>query len=316
MLFKLLTIHGVFCAAVCRICATSHSWLLVAEFHKSLSSEFLCTSPCRTLHIPIFQVALECSINTSFAFTSAEKNVAASQRGVHPPCMSVITEKIPHMYTSVPDRREGGKAAYCSSPHFPRLPVSQAPPPPTHPPAHPAEAHWLVKCRNVCTMPNAVMNLPLRPALSSSLESWWNVNINHVGRSTSETLKGQRGILLFYCFANERHTDGMEIKWKKSQEICLFFCFCWPHPDRRSCSGVPLSPSAFSLRYLVACLTSTVSPNKQRWGIWQGRRSSGSLWREVKRFLYVEILWRGLVKGRRGVRSDSSPGRDRAALFT
>lgn len=52
----------------------------------------------------------------AFAFTSREKNVARSQRGVRSPCMSVIAggKKIPQIYTgrSRYPRREGGGAVY------------------------------------------------------------------------------------------------------------------------------------------------------------------------------------------------------------
>lgn len=66
---------------------------------------------------------------------------------------------------------------------------------------------------------------------------------------------------------DEGHADRMEIKWKNLNKSLCVFC---------SCCCAQESPD-FSLRYLVACVRSTVSPNKQRRGIWQGRHSSGSL---------------------------------------
>lgn len=71
---------------------------------------------------------------------------------------------------------------------------------------------------------NAVRNLPLQPALSSSLESWWNVNINHVERSTSTRASSPRGAVLLNCFTNDGLADGMKIKWRgrggKSRNMC------------------------------------------------------------------------------------------------
>lgn len=98
-----------------------------------------------------FSSGLECTINTRFALTSGEKNVAASQRGVRPPCTSVITGKIPHMYMSIQTShsREGENAANTAA-----LLISPPPPPaPTPPPPPAAEALELVKCRNVLPMP-------------------------------------------------------------------------------------------------------------------------------------------------------------------
>lgn len=82
----------------------------------------------------------------------------------------------------------------------------------------------------------------------------------------------------------------MEIKWNILMKYVVFFVFAVILlQDRCSAQESPESTD-LSLWYLVASVTSTVSPNKQRGGIWQGRHSSGSLLREVKRFLYVEIL--------------------------
>lgn len=110
------------------------------------------------------------------------------------------------------------------------------------------------------------------------------------GARPRKTLEGQRGSVLFYCFPNEGHTDRMEIKWNILMKYVFFFVFAVILlQDRCSAQESPESTD-LSLWYLVASVTSTVSPNKQRGGIWQGRHSSGSLLREVKRFLYVEIL--------------------------
>lgn len=241
-----------------------------------------------------FSTCLECSINMSFAFTSRENNVALSQRGVLSPCTSVITGENTtyiHVCPDIPDSREGENAAHTVALIFPQQ-QQQHPHHHHHPPCRGPLACQVQECVHSA---NAVMNLPLLPALSSSLESWWNVNINHVGRSTSKTLEGQRGIVLFYCFPNEGHADRMEIKWKKSQEICVFAVLPLQQQYRGSPQESPES-SVFSLWYLVGCVSGAVSPNKQLSGIWQGRHCSGSR-REVKRFLYVEIDWRGLVKG-------------------
>lgn len=138
-----------------------------------------------------FSSGLECTINTRFALTSGEKNVAASQRGVRPPCTSVITGKIPHMYMSIQTShsREGENAANTAA-------LLISPPPPC------TNATTTTRCRGprasqmqeCVAHANAVMNVTLRPALSSSLESWWNVNINHVGRSTSQNAGRPEGI--------------------------------------------------------------------------------------------------------------------------
>lgn len=107
-----------------------------------------------------------------------------------------------HVCPDILDSREREEAVCTVALLFP--PQLQVPAPHHHhPPCRGPLACQIQECVHHA---NAVMNLPLRPTLSSSLESWWNVNINHVGHSTSTTLKGQEGIVIFYSFPNEGHT--------------------------------------------------------------------------------------------------------------
>lgn len=125
---------------------------------------------------------------------------------------------------------------------------------------------------------NAVMSPP--PALSSSLESWWNVNINHVGHSTPARVE-----YLMLLLPNKAHSDGMEIKWKDSEEKCVL------HFYRHTCTEVLLrSSSDFSLWFWAVLLTLWAPTDSTEEF---GRHSSGGR----RKVLYVEILWGGLVEG-------------------
>jgi len=66
---------------------------------------------------------------------------------------------------------------------------------------------------------------------------------------------------------------------------------------KRSAQLSPGSVSDFSLWYLVACVASTVSPNKQHRGIWQGRHSSGSLEGGEEGFYMWRFFEGALYKG-------------------
>lgn len=150
---NVLTSLGVFCPAVRHICVTSYEtagrWLPPAILVGALSDVPLHFSLVGSCILQFFQAIW----NAAFVQTShsrPEKRMSAvSQRGVRPPCTSVRTGITPHMYTSVQTSQTAGRLSSFS-------PTTST----TSTLSNPAEALWLVKCRNVCAMPMQWWSFP------------------------------------------------------------------------------------------------------------------------------------------------------------
>lgn len=126
------------------------------------------------------------------------------------------------------------------------------------------------KSRNVCTMPVLTCSFPPQSASSSSLETWWNVNVNHVEeRETSCVLE---------LFLMKGHAHRKKIKDGKtwgSTACCFHFSFLM---------FSSLVVAVNETEVMVCCLWGLVAAsgcsNKQHGGIWEGSHSPGC-WRKI-----------------------------------